>query len=404
MNKTTPVKYDCVMETTYLDTRNSPNPTTSVARYNPLVGNDYVSGVSNPSWKVQIAHNSDASTPYSRVSWDINPCTFTARTRTLKKGLTANYIVDDSRWYRVLGESIQTNYSSDSSLQALALSRLKNRLRSASGQASLMAPLAESRELHGLIHTAVNFTNDFLLAYRDLRKGRTKRARRLLYNSWLTYNFGINPLVHDIAQASDAVASFLGRQDHTARYSGYASREGVFTYSPSANIQPPIGAQLNAVANCKFKLSYHYIGAFTSKVLSSNDYTLADHLGLNLQAVPSTLWELTAFSWMADYFTNVGDYLADNFIVPSGTLKYLNLVTKYELVGTHTFSTSIIPNNPNNVELLDGSVGVSSFRYSSFSRSVLGALPTTPLRFKSADEIGMHSISKLLNLVAVLRP
>jgi len=361
-------------------------------------------GQTNPQWKDRIIKRVEAGSPYSRKVWSITPAMFVSQSKTLPSGLTANYKIEGFAYNLcTIGQAVVPN-SFDSSVQNTALERLKKNLRSQSGVANTMAPLAEAKELHGLIHQATSFTYQFLQSLVELRKGRTRRSIRLMQDSWLAWNFGISPMVHDINEAGKAIANFIARQDSSYRIKGKASSKGMLSYDPgNFNMYAPFGCRYKSQGAAAYTLSYSYIGSFYSKLRSANDYTVFDHLGINLQNIPQTLWELTAFSWMADYFVNVGSYLEDMFYCPPGNLVYLSLTRKLEVTFNHSAKLEVLPNNPNNVFIVSDYGGVSSMTYLEMDRQVLATLPHVGLSFKSFDAVGAYAIPKLLNLLSVLK-
>jgi hypothetical protein len=127
-----------------------------------------------------------------------------------------------------------------------------------------------------------------------------------------------------------------------------------------------------------------------------------DQLGLNLSAIPGTLWELLGLSWIVDYFVNVGDYLDDMFYSPPGNTIYLVENRSYKLDYDTNFFMEVNPRNPL-VTLTGGTGGNSRVSYFEFSRTPLAALPHQSIRLKITDEVGNFGLSKLLNLVTLLK-
>lgn len=361
------------------------------------------SGVNNPGWRDRIAKRVEAGSAYSRKVYSITPGVIVGTTKTLPTGVTANYVIESFSRTQSVFISPQVPISSDAALQNRALERLKSNLRQQTSSANVMAPLAEARELHGLIHQATSFTYKFLQSLVEIRKGRTRRALNLAQDSWLGWNFGIAPMLHDIDDAGKAVSAFLARQDSSYRIKGSAHTDGKSSYTGTYLGTSPYGAQTLVTGDCHYRLKYQYIGSFYSRVLSANDYSVFNHLGIDLTQIPATLWELTAFSWMGDYFANIGKYLDDMFYCPPGNLVYLSLTRNLEVTCSHFASQRIIPGNPNNVFFTYAGTGAATVKIKDVSRSVLATLPHVGLRFKSLDEVGANAIPKLLNLVSVCK-
>jgi hypothetical protein len=405
----TPARFGYARYATIRDTRNFPPLTVATDEHGTVLpwggAADFKSGSNNPGWRDKITRHVDASSAYSRhVFQEYTPGVTVGRTRTKATGVTAGYQVEGFARDEGTNGTIAFVSLADSSLQNTALSRLKDKLRSQTSAANVMAPIAELGELHRTIVQLATFTSDTLESLLELRKGRTRRVNKLWKNTWLNWNFGIKPLISDVNSAGQAIASFLSRQDLTYPIHGSAKRDGMFSYAPNfASNVAPIGATADGIGGAAYKLSYRYTGAFNSKMRSANDYSAFNHLGVDLEHIPYTLWELTGFSWMADYFSNIGNYLEDRFYCPPGNLVFLNLTRKYEVTFNNFMTYKVIPGNPNNIDMIYVHPSVSTIKYKEVDRSVLGTLPHVALDFYRVDRIGQAAVTKLLNLVAVMR-
>jgi hypothetical protein len=215
---------------------------------------------------------------------------------------------------------------------------------------------------------------------------------------WLNYSFGIKPLLSDISNADKAISDWFSRTDRSIPV--YGSSERAWTFSrQDTNMNGPIGCTWTYLFSYECKLRYRYKGAFAINMRSSNNYGVVDHFGLNLRSVPSTLYELTAFSWMLDYFTTCGSYLEDTFSCPPGVLKYLVANRIYECGMTQGGSIVI----SKDYRLYGGaSCSSGSGSYYSMTRTPLGSIPTVALRFKTIDEVGRNANNRLLNLLSIL--
>lgn len=345
----------------------------------------------DPNYKIKIAKHVDASLPYTKTGGKA----YSARVSGTQLSDTERY-----DYYGFLtppgSGSFDTSLKQD--LKDLALTRLKRKLKSRIGQSSLQAPLAEAKELSGLIRQAASLGTNALNAMIDLKRSKGRSAAKYAADTWLGYSFGVRPLVNDINSVATSLQDYLDRDDHVLRVVGSATTDwktgnnlsGSYTFSNYGNVL--------SADDIKHTLSYRYVGAMSLKVSSGNNYSRVDHLGLGVDKLPSTLWELTAFSWLVDYFTNVGQYLDDVFYSPPGDLIYLNLDTRYVGRGVRTFR----PNSQGSTYQVGFNAGSAVTDYYSFRREILTTLPHIGLRVKSRDEIGIFAVNKLLNLAAIL--
>lgn len=345
----------------------------------------------NANWKQIVAKHGDATYPFTRTGGGVNPVTYRG---------TGNVFSSNSR-YTFQGSQIGlvlVNDVDDLIARDRALGKLKRKLSDHVGRANFLPPLAESREIHSLIRSLCSLTGDALEAAINLRKTRGKSAFKFLSQLWLGYSFGVRPLVSDIQKAADSLDKYLSNTDHRARFTGTEKVE----WWSSGNFDDTWAVCASGFVNikslAKHKLSYRYIATASLKVSSGEDYTLAQHFGLELGQIPSALWELTCLSWVVDYFTTVGPWLEDVFYVPPGTVEYVMLNRRYELT---TDMTARIVKAAGANFAASGSCTPGKFEYFNFSRTKLASLPYRGLRVKSVDEVGKFAVSKLLNLVSV---
>lgn len=160
------------------------------------------------------------------------------------------------------------------------------------------------------------------------------------------------------------------------------------------------GASVTTQWNLHHVLRYSYIGGVSFKMTYDNDYQLDDQLGLGLGGLPSVGWELFPFSWVLDYYANVGQWLDDQFVIPPGALLYLVETRKYHASGVEV-------GHPVPFERTDALLGVrtkaGSFAYGSFKRTKLTKLPHIGFRLRSFDEVGKNAIQKLANLASLAK-
>ena len=130
---------------------------------------------------------------------------------------------------------------------------------------------------------------------------------------------------------------------------------------------------------------------------SSADYSAVDHFKIGLPALIPTFWELVPYSWIVDYFTTVGDFLEDTFIATPANSVYLLENRKYRASGLNYMQHTV----SGGYEILSERKGTANWSYYEFERKVLSTLPHRILRLKTIDEVGKHSLTKLLNLTSL---
>lgn len=345
---------------------------------------------STPDWQKRIADGRDASNYYSRNGVSI---------RMGRTSVEALIKVGETHYNSVGGNItlglthlIQNN---DPDLRDLALKRFKARLARNTGESQLGAPIAELHEVRSLITSLQKESVDLLLALIRIRKTKGASAWKYASEKWLTYQFGIAPLVRDIKTGLASIEKYFVQNDRRVRL--YAGASKYWTEVVPNRTKGPYGTWFNSDATYQHKLSYRYIGAWDLIVDSANDYSLHEHLGVTFGALPSVAWELTPFSWVVDYVCTMGEFLEDAFSSPPGDLKYFVLCRKYDMkVLNRMYYT------PKEGSIIRQQKGEGICEYWEFERTPLTALPHRPLRFRTAAEIRSNLTSKLMNLASVL--
>jgi len=361
---------------------------------NVNVGDEVILRNSNRDYRVNIAKKVDATTNYSRSKYTYQPLIGRAESfRSVGLDTWTAY----TSLMGCFGTDQINNAPEDSSLSDEALGKLKRRLSSNLGKMDLMVPVVELRDLRRTIRDSATLTTTFLKTILEIKKTRGKSALKYASKAWLNYSFGINPLVQDTFEALDSISSFLDRDRRTIRCQGIAKK--VWTTSAAFNEIATLNSSLSCRSQAVHQLSYMWIAGLDWDVKCSNRYDLTDHLGLGFEDIPSVAWELLAFSWIIDYFSNVGEYLADTFEIPPGTATYVVRDMRYTC---DVFVSGTYRPTSSNTAMRFSSVRPGSVRYDSFVRTKYATLPRIGLHFKSVDQVGIGMVNKVLNLASVL--
>jgi len=358
---------------------------------------------SNPNWRQVIARGGNAATPYERSSVLKSKAMRIAGSSFTPPGNlvvgTRHYGRGSSRQQLLLDPS-QFHYAAeDTDLRDQALARLKRKMSKHAGQKNLAVPLVELRELRGLIRGTAELTMRLVLDLLLIKRTRGKSAFSYASDAWLTWSFGVAPMLSDTEEIIEAIGTYLDKNDHSARLTGTAS--SVWKQTASAKgVNGIFNAPLSWHADIIHELSYRYIAGFDFNLSSANNYGIMEQFGLRLGSLPSVLWELTPYSWVFDYFTTIGAYLEDTFETDPSVTRYVVLDRYYtcnaQILGSYVANKGTVVTQQN------CKPGMHSYR--SLIRTTSATLPTRALRFKSVDEIGKNAVNKLLNLTSLLAP
>lgn len=353
------------------------------------------STVSNPEWRNQIARRSDAGAPYLVETQEYR----SGYASCEAYGYGANKGFSGEGYYSHCG-LYPTNFPgrTDTSLQELALTRLKRKLKKQVGGADALVPVAESREISQTIRGMTKMTTTLLDTLIDIKRTKGLSVLKYASDAWLTYGFGIRPLVDDTFAIAQAIGDYFDEDEYSGIRQSASAKRTWLSHHKVGPYTGIYGANLNYSATLLHTLSYRWYCGGVAEVSSGNDYAgLVEHLGFTGRNLIPTFWELMPFSWVFDYFTTVGAFLEDTFQVSPGMMHYSGYTRRYEVKADCIMSWSawtgyrIAPSN-----------GVGSFRRFEFQRVPLGgALPHIGLRFRSMDEVGQMGLNKLLNLASV---
>ena len=154
---------------------------------------------------------------------------------------------------------------------------------------------------------------------------RVARERAVL-NRWLEYQFGVKPLIQDIQDAGQALSdaifeeelplSLVIKKGAGESSAGEVSRHGAFG---AGAVYWDVRAEFDSA--CHISARYEVPLGSTARAYNQ----------LGLLNVASLAWELTLYSWMADYLSTVGSWLS-SLSASSGTVFVEGTITKIQRV------------------------------------------------------------------------
>lgn len=184
--------------------------------------------------------------------------------------------------------------------------------------------------LDGIKHPARELTrlhNEFgMLAQTILRNGMRKgtklalaEAHKVIGGTWLEWNFGIAPLLSDIDAGAQALADLVTDTGGTRRVRGFGteskSTQTSELWGPTFTVGGAgIGESRMSVyytkteeVNVNYTVGLRHPSGLTDRLIGRQ------RLGLTFDQFVPTLYELTPFSFILDYFSNMGSVLEQLF-------------------------------------------------------------------------------------------
>lgn len=366
---------------------------------------DGTSGVENPRYRTQIRDLQNATTdfvgyerkivvhsyPHVRVDW-----------------VGANdkkYYVQAAGFSSAYGpsfSSVATSTLDMSKARSAALGRFYSSARSAQTALQGGVVLGELREtlslLRGRSQILHSLTSRTLGKFSGIaRSSRTRRgAMKEISGSYLEYAFGIAPLISDVKGAIEAYERLRGKQvSLRCRGFGEESKQ-VQSGTDVVNIYD---SNANFVVN---KLEFTraqviYYGAVKASVHATSGQSALKTLGFTPSEFLPTVWELLPWSFLVDYFTNIGEIVGAASFVDSD-IAWVSMTTRAEAVVKHSGSYN---QKVSGVPLLYNPNGSGSFSWEStkkwVTRSRNASLGVPTLRFELPG-----SPMKYVNMAALL--
>jgi hypothetical protein len=226
---------------------------------------------------------------------------------------------------------------------------------------------------HNLARTSALRTQ--FLGIRNPRGRNRRDASKAMANNWLEFSYGIAPTVADLEDQSFGIWRAYTRSQfgEDAQYvRGWAkdiqkssASDNLSNDTPSGSSKPRIYIRDSTIDE-KFIAFYGSVRTLRSDSMVSN---LQNEFGLGLRSFVPTIWEIVPYSFVVDYFTNVGQMI-DAFVFPRSDVLWINKLVRRTVTTTRSFEKGFaIPLNPGSVLTKDNfSTSPLAFSCSVWSR------------------------------------
>jgi hypothetical protein len=193
--------------------------------------------------------------------------------------------------------------------------------------------VAELRKaIHGIRYPATTL-KEFLMGHvLDAKRVRQRLSRRkmsyrklnqVIADLWLEKAYAWGPLVSDLESAAESLARIRDLEE-----ASFVSAEGFDDYSldgsSSINIRGPFALRY-AIRYIEYSRVRFYgqVVAYLAEDPGSFSGFLGRRLGITLNTALPTAWELIPFSFVADYFSNLGAMISA-YSFPTSSIRWCN--------------------------------------------------------------------------------
>lgn len=361
-----------------------PNGSESVWRYSLLPGSDTYE--ENPQWREQIARGENATT---------------SRNATRYKVLVwqpAKAVIVRGDWTQKCSTSVIMGSLSSVShdLNAIDTIAIKKALK---GVTTFDGGtfLGEIRETLGLIQGR---SQSLLSQVIGLHKKQSHARQRLwrdpnrlskrLSQNWLEAVFGWAPLIQDI---NDLYAVLQKKFSESTRIAVRASAKSDKMDSVQGTHYGVNFEKVKLTQSVLARVRISYTGEVEPIIQTNAD--LASQLGLFPDTVFLTAWELLPYSFLIDYFSNIGDLLELQVLINRVKLVWLSKSIKYEELNLNMLEH--VPHQPGDL-ITNKQIGQALIKKEKIVRSKPASFQLPTLEF-SADV----SLKQVLNIAALTR-
>jgi hypothetical protein len=379
------------------------DPKVTITRKHSPV-NSVTRGEGQANWRQLIANGDNATTGLTGTRWDFKASPASLKHSIQHKSFPAPF---GSREVELEGGLIYLglppffNEMAETSANNQALTRYYSAANSLVTKFQGFVFAGELREALNLIrhpaHALRRGIGDYLTTVK--RRGRSipKRKRTTwVRKTWLEYAFGWRPLIADIDNAITAFYSsdLIRPTFEMVHGRGYDEKRTVTDLSDSLDVGA--GHIVSWGKNEFESVSCHYYGIYQH---SGNGVPNSHVYGFKPQDFIPSLWELIPYSFLVDYFTNIGDIISSwsyRSIGTKWTSKTIRRTGSITAINTKYYCSPTI--SPNTYFISTQGVPGSSYIEKTNVERFASVTPTLP---SLELEVPGMSSTKWLNLLGL---
>lgn len=300
---------------------------------------DVADGVDDPRWRGKIAAGVDVTHPYTRSAVraeEFTPWSCELFFPGTPGKYSPNFEVENG-WGHYPNGSIFNGFADTGAVNSAKtsfVSKAQQYITPFQGGVFL-GELSEA--IHTIRHPCQGvkkLVSSYLKRVKKARPGFKKatrqRRQRFLSEQWLEVSYGIRPLISDIQSGVKALQDIVNQRANSPCIKGFGKSDfrgetaEVMYNMRRGNVV--FKQQDQTITKCV------YFGAVRMDLNAPSQFAM-DKVGLSLPQFLPTVWELIPWSFLADYFTNIGQ-IVNAVSFPTSRLAYIGSTTVVKSVRT----------------------------------------------------------------------
>lgn len=282
------------------------------------------------------------------------------------------------------------SFVGDANANNRALMEIVERVREAQRAISGPTFAAEFRDTLRMLKSPAqgirNACSDYLDSVLKRKRRNPRSWNKELAGQWLELQFGLRPLISDSKAAADAIArlatDYRRSRVSSAGFEEQAVPTSVFQYTRNSFL---LRETINTVRSCRVTYKVGMRAKMASPMAPACE-RLKDVLGFNLSEFAPAAWEVLPWSFVIDYFTNVGAIISAATLDQS-LITYISKGVKQ--INTRKMDMDCLAVNTPYVSISGQGAGGYTSRYSTFVRSVPLSLsiPSLTMRIPGVGQV-----------------
>lgn len=149
--------------------------------------------------------------------------------------------------------------------------------------------------------------SDYLTTLKKRRRGSKSSKRKALAGTWLEYSFGWVPFINDINAAAELLRTNHSLRERIAHVRAVGFSDNIVWDVINQNM---IGSDRHYYRDVYQTTAIVVYRGGVKTFVENPVYMSAKNAGFSLDNFVPSAWELLPYSFLVDYFTNIGDILS----------------------------------------------------------------------------------------------